>query len=260
MTTLSVVMPAYNEATNIERCVREWYENVIARIPGSELVVVDDCSRDDTGARLRTLAASLPGLQPLSTPSNSGHGPAVRFGLDNCSGEFIFHTDSDRQHTPDDFWRLWDRRHDADFLLGVRQQRADGAFRTAVSLLLRLSNFLIWGCWIKDANCPFKLLRRSALERIIIHIPRDCFIPMVMVSVFARRFRFRVEEVPVRHFARTGGEQSLRGFTKWVKVGARCAGQLLELRLSMLLTRPQAGTANLVNSDPVIRADTRDDR
>ena len=155
MTALSIVMPAYNEADHIDQCVVEWYDGVVARVPGTELIIVDDCSRDDTGARLQLLAARLPALRVLTTPANGGHGRALRFGLEHARGEFVFHTDSDRQHTPDDFWAIWERRDTADFVFGVRDHRADGAFRAAVSSMMRVVNALLFGFWIEDANCPF---------------------------------------------------------------------------------------------------------
>jgi dolichol-phosphate mannosyltransferase len=231
MIPLSIVMPAYNEAEHIEACVLEWDEGVASRIPGSQLIVVDDCSRDDTGARLQRLTARVPALCVLTTPVNGGHGRALRFGLDHARGEFVFHTDSDRQHTPDDFWALWERRATADFVFGVRNHRADGAFRAGVSSMMRVVNFLLWGAWIEDANCPYKLMRRTSLEQLLVAIPRSSFIPMVMVSLLARRNGFRVSDVPVRHFPRVAGQQSLTGVLKWARVSRRCVGELVRLRL-----------------------------
>jgi dolichol-phosphate mannosyltransferase len=230
MIPLSLVMPAYNEADHIERCVLEWYERVIARVPGAEMIVVDDCSKDDTGPRLHSLAARLSALRVFTPPANGGHGPALRFGLDRALGEFVFHTDSDRQHTPDDFWSLWERRATADFVFGVRDHRADGAFRVAVSSLMRVANAALWGYWIQDANCPYKLMRRTALDQVLAFVPRSSFIPMVMVSVLARRSGFRVSEVRVRHFARVAGQQSLTGVLKWARISGRCVGELVALR------------------------------
>jgi glycosyltransferase involved in cell wall biosynthesis len=232
MIRLSIVMPAYNEAEHIEQCILEWYEIVASRIPGSEMIVVDDCSRDDTGARLQSLAARVPGLRVLTTPANGGHGRALRFGIEQARGEFLFHTDSDRQHTPDDFWAMWPRRATADFVFGIREQRADGAFRAVVSALMRVVNALVWGYWIEDANCPYKLMRRAALQEMLPSIPRSSFIPMVMVSVLARRGGFRVSEVRVRHFPRVAGQQSLTGVLKWVRISRRCVVELVGLRFS----------------------------
>ena len=157
----------------------------------------------------------------------------MRYGLLSAQGDFVFQTDSDRQHDPEDFWRLWARREEADFVMGVREQRADGRVRVVVTSVMRLLNFAVWQVWIKDANCPFKLMRREAMHRVLSRIPEDSFIPMVMLSILARRERFRVVEEYVRHRPRTAGEQSLKGVVKWVKVGARCASQLIRLRATV---------------------------
>jgi glycosyltransferase involved in cell wall biosynthesis len=240
---LSVVMPAHNEAAQIDASIEEWYDSVVARIPGAELVVVDDCSSDGTGARLAALATQLPELRVLRTPANVGHGRAVRFGLERCRGTFVFQTDSDRPHRPADFWNLWDRRNDVDFAFGVRQARNDGAWRQLVSYGLCGANGLIWGRWIRDANCPFKLMRRDALEALLTEIPCDSFIPMVMVSVLGRHLGYRVIDVPVPHFERSAGEPSLKGIATWVPITFRCVRELVALRLSIARrdARPRAG-------------------
>jgi len=231
MTThLSIVMPAYNEGDHIEAGVREWYAEVVAKLPGSELIVVNDCSKDQTGAVLESLAKQMPALVPLRTPVNGGHGKALRYGFSHARGEFVFQTDSDRQHSPEDFWLLWKMRQEADFVFGVRESRADGALRMVITGIMRFLNLLLWQCWIRDANCPFKLMRRASLERVLAQVPDDSFIPMVMVSILARYTGARSIDVPVRHFARKGGEQSLKGTWNWVKVGSRCFRQLLTLR------------------------------
>ena len=230
MPELSVVMPAHNEGEHIEACVDEWVAQVLARIPGAELIVVDDCSSDDTGARLAALTTRHPALRTVRTPMNVGHGRAVRLGLEQCAGTHVFQTDSDRQHRPEDFWPLWERRHDADFVFGVREHRADGAFRALVSLGLRGLLAVVWGRRIRDANCPFKLMRRNALEALLPAIPRESFIPMVMVSVLARHRGYAVCEVPVRHLPRTAGQQSLKGLLNWARTGACCAHELVALR------------------------------
>lgn len=253
MLQLSIVMPAHNEAANIEGAVAEWFDEVVDRIPGTELIVVDDCSTDDTGERLAALAARLPTLRALRTPVNAGHGPAVRFGLEHSRGAFVFQTDSDRQHRASDFWALWALRDEVDFAFGVREHRADGPFRLLVSHLLRGLNLLLWQRWIRDANCPFKLMRRAPLEAVLAEIPRSSFIPMVMIAVLARHHGYRVREVVVPHFARAAGEQSLTGVLRWSRIGPRCARELLALRAS--LGRPTAHVQ--VSDDAPKRPDTR---
>jgi glycosyltransferase involved in cell wall biosynthesis len=230
---VTVLMPAYNEAEIIEASVLEWHSEVTSRIPGAQLIVVNDCSKDNTAAILETITSRIPHIQCLTTPANGGHGRALRYGFGYIRTEFVFQTDSDRQHVPADFWKLWPLRESNDFVFGVRESRADGAVRKLITTVMQWANLLLWGVWIHDANCPFKLMRNDALQKVLARIPPDSFIPMVMVSILARRMKFGYTEVEVKHLPRTGGQQSLKGLWKWVKVGTRCFRQLLALRLSL---------------------------
>jgi len=231
---VSIVMPAYNEGVIIEKTVREWYDEVIRRIPGSEMIVVNDCSKDNTGEVLERLAHEIPALRPLTPPANGGHGKALRYGFDHVHNDWIFQTDSDRHQVPADFWKLWEQRENYDFVLGIRSTRADGPVRVFITTVLQSANFALWGPWMRDANCPFKLMRRGPMEDVLSRIPRDSFIPMVMLSILCRKRNYRVTEVPVQHLPRTGGQQTLRGLWRWIKVGSLCLRQLLVWRISLL--------------------------
>jgi glycosyltransferase involved in cell wall biosynthesis len=234
---LTVLMPAYNEADIIAANVTEWHAEVIAKLPGSQLLVIDDCSTDGTAEVLDRLAHTLPGVAFLRREVNGGHGQALLFGFRHVDSEFVFQTDTDGQHPAADFWRLWELRQQYDFVFGVRERRQDGAFRQLVTNLMRILNWLLWQVWISDANCPFKLMRREALATVLRYIPEDAFIPMVMVSILARRLRFRVTEVSVQHLPRRGGTQSLRGLARWARVSWLCAGQLARLRFRQQAAR-----------------------
>jgi len=230
---VSVVMPAYNEADIIESSVREWHEAVVARIPGAELIVVDDCSTDGTGRVLQQLATQLHGLRYLRPPANGGHGKALRFGFRHTTQPWVFQTDSDRQHLPAEFQFLWEQRDEYDFVVGTRRTRADGLLRVLITTMMRVSNLLIWQVWIRDANCPFKLMRAPALAQVLALVPAGSFIPMVMVSILSRKLGFRVKEVPVTHIARKGGTQSLKGLMRWARVVRQCTGELWRLRMTL---------------------------
>jgi len=228
--TLTILMPAYNEEDIIAAAVNEWHREVISKLPDSRLLVVDDASTDGTPEVLAQLTHSLPGLDFIHREANGGHGQALLFGFRQIKSPWVFQTDSDRQHSPADFWRLWELRDQFDFVFGVRESRQDGAFRKVVTTVMRVLNALLWQVWIYDANCPFKLMRTEALAAVLERVPEDAFIPMVMVSILSRKLRFRVKEVPVRHLPRLGGTQSLRGLGRWARVGWRCAWQLARLR------------------------------
>jgi len=198
------------------------------------LIVVNDCSKDSTGQVLARLAQEIPALRFVAPERNGGHGKALRCGFDYVTQDWVFQTDSDQQHVPSDFWTVWGQRENSDFVMGVRATRADGRVRVFITTVMRLANFILWGLWVRDANCPFKLMRRHAMESVLSRVPRDSFIPMVMLSILCRKMNYRVRETVVQHLPRCGGEQSLSGFLKWVEIGSSCLCQLLVLRVHFL--------------------------
>lgn len=230
--SVTIVMPAFGEAEIIESSVRDWHDEISSKIEGAKIIVVDDCSPDETPAILTRLTGELPELQPALQDINRGHGPSVRIGLDLAETEWVFQTDSDRQFVPSEFWNLWERRDDQDFVLGHRSTREDGAFRVLITTGVKVANLLIWGVWIADANCPFKLMRREPMLEVLRKIPKDAFIPMVHFSVLAHKMGYRIRNVTVTHLPRTGGTQSLKGLGRWVGVIRGCLMEIVRLRFT----------------------------
>jgi glycosyltransferase involved in cell wall biosynthesis len=226
---VTVVMPCYNEGDILEGTVRDWHA-LVERIPGGRLLIVDDASTDDTPVILDGLKAELPRLDVVRAPANRGHGPTVVDGLQRAATEFVFHADSDQQIPSEEFWQLWELRDDADFVLGVRRNRADGAFRKVISTGARTVNVLLWRVHLRDANCPFKLMRREPLAKILVDLPDGLFAPMIAIAVLARVRGHRVVEVPVTHLPRTGGTQSLAGVVKWARTVQRCLAEAWSIR------------------------------
>ena len=162
--TIYFVLPAYNEEANIEDVVRQWHpvcERINKEGDIAKLVIANDGSKDNTFAIMQQLQAKYPLLEPLDKP-NSGHGATVlylyRYAIDN-GGEYIFQTDSDGQTISEEFWQMWEHRHEFDFQIGSRGGRQDGASRVFVTKTLRFVVWLMFHVWVKDANTPFRLLK-----------------------------------------------------------------------------------------------------
>jgi glycosyltransferase involved in cell wall biosynthesis len=93
---LSVVMPVYNEEDAIVLAIDEVRREVLDRIPASELVVVNDGSRDRTGSLLDQASATDTRVRVIHQ-QNRGHGGALIAGIDAAHGDRLFLIDSDRQ-------------------------------------------------------------------------------------------------------------------------------------------------------------------
>ncbi|MCG8653367.1 MAG: glycosyltransferase family 2 protein [Pirellulales bacterium] len=226
---VSIVMPVFNEQEVIEKSVRDYHAEILEQIPGSEMVIVDDCSTDDTPVILKSLAQELEGITIFKTERNSGHGKALRLAYENAARDIIFHTDSDYQFYPKDFWKLYEEADENDLTIGFRALRKDPVSRLIVTNILRLSNILIFGYNIKDANSPFKIIRKDCLNECLKVIDPDAFAPSIMLTVTARWKGYRVKELPVGHLPRLTGEVSIKKW-KLVKACFLSLSQNIELR------------------------------
>jgi glycosyltransferase involved in cell wall biosynthesis len=206
---LSVVMPAFNEELVIRDVVEDTRRLVLGAVAVSELIVVDDCSSDDTAKIVAEIAEGDPRVTLISNPRNVGHGPSLRRGLDAATGDWLLLLDSDGQLDVADFAGVWARRNVADLVIGRRVQRSDPSHRLVLTWFVRLAASSAARTWIVDSNVPFKLVRRSLYEHLRPIIPENSFAPSLLLAVGAYRARARVEVVPVSHRARPAGASSL---------------------------------------------------
>lgn len=230
--TLAVVMPVHNEAESIEAVVRALHRDVVLRFDAVEVVVVDDASTDETPAILARLAAAASWLRVEASDSRRGHGPSVRHGLDLARADWIFELDSDGQSVVADFWSLWERRHDADLVLGVRADRHDPRHRVVMSRVLALLVSLLAGRRLHDANAPFRLIRRTVWEDVRTLLPSEVLALPTLISLGAVVRCWRVVEVPVSHRARASGHSTLRAF-RLASFSLRAFVQLLAFRAAL---------------------------
>jgi len=226
---LSVVVPVYNEAGSIEVLVGDLGRELTRLVGEFEVIVVDDASTDATPAILERLARDRPWLQVHRNELNAGHGPSVVRGLDLARAEWVFQIDSDGQFVVAEISRLLSRRDDADLVLGVRADRHDPLHRLVLSGAVQFAVSLLARRRTRDANTPFRLLRRSAWTDLGSLIGPATLAPNIFVTVGAVVRGYRVVDVPVTHLARETGTVSLRTL-RLVLFSARGLGQLVAFR------------------------------
>lgn len=211
MDKLYIVIPAYNEEENIEAVIKDWYPIVEKIGNGSRLVIVDDGSKDSTYPIIREAAGRLNALEALTKP-NGGHGAAILYGYKYAikqGADYIFQTDSDGQTLSKEFWPFWERRSDADMVIGYRKKRQDGLSRIFVTKTLKAVLWLCFNVRIKDANTPFRLMKAPVLNRYINLIPEGYNLTNVIISVIYARKKLKVEYMPITFRPRQGGINSI---------------------------------------------------
>ena len=214
-----VVIPAYNEEESIRRVV----EGVNKHIPLADVLVVDDGSSDDTSLRVQESGAEL-----LRLPRNLGVGAALEVALryaEDLGYSYALRVDADGQHDPQDALRLLEavRRGEADVLIGSRFLDAGSAERlgartpkwrhqttpvraVGIKVFAWLVSLLI-GQQISDPTCGLRCFNRQAVCYLARNHPQDY--PEVESMVVLHRAGFRLKELPVEIYPRTGGVSSI---------------------------------------------------
>jgi dolichol-phosphate mannosyltransferase len=228
---LSVVMPVFNEVQVVGEVVEGIVKHILDAVPNSELIVVNDHSTDESLRILLDAAAADERIRVVSNDENRGHGPSVRRGFDSARGAWIFHLDSHAQFDVREFPLVFERRFNADLVLGVRVNRLDPFHRLVLTRLTRTLVALLVGRDVKDANVPFKLVRRSLFDHVSPVIPVDVFAPSILLTAAACRSGARVVEVGVSHSARPAGRSKLRP-VKLAGISVRCCVELVRSRFS----------------------------
>lgn len=229
MEKLYFVMPAYNESENIKQTVDQWYP-VVEKInysgeAAAVLCIANDGSKDNTFEIMDSLKEGYPSFEPLNKP-NSGHGATVLFLYRHAianGADYVFQTDSDGQTNPDEFWQMWERRHDYDIQIGNRKGREDGGSRVFVTKVLKFVVWLMFHEWVTDANTPFRLMKSDKLQAIMDVIPKDYFLCNVAIAAIAQKWEYKMKFYPITFRPRQGGVNSIN-MKRIIKIGWKALG------------------------------------
>jgi glycosyltransferase involved in cell wall biosynthesis len=243
---LSYFSPAHNEEANVRGLVDEALETLPAIAETFEIVIVDDGSRDATGAIADELAAAHPGVvRAVHHPTNLGYGSALLSGFRAARHEFVAFTDGDRQFRVADLARLTERLAEPDqpdAVVGYRIKRADPLVRTLYARAYRVANFIWFGLRIRDVDCACKLFRREALAGVAIESGGAFFSAELLIKL--RAAGRTLVEVGVPHHPRTAGSPT----GAKPSVVLRAVRDFWQLRLRMWVNRSRA----LRRGEPVL--------
>ncbi len=229
MPSISLVMPAYNEADNIEPMVAEATPALEANSDSYEIIVVDDGSSDETAAVTRRVIETNPHVRLVEHPVNRGFGAAVFSGFTSAKMDWIFYTDADRQFVLSELERFVPHMNDADLIAGYRAPRRDPFMRVFYGKGWSALCTLIFGYTVRDVDCGFKLFRREIIERLAPQIASRGATFSIEWLVRAKRAGYRFVELPVSHRPRVAGSQTGAN----INVITRAFRELMRFRLQL---------------------------
>jgi glycosyltransferase involved in cell wall biosynthesis len=214
---VSIVIPLFDEEQTVPRLCAA-LDDVVAKLESggrtTEVLIVDDGSRDAGFARLREAAATRPWMRLVRFRRNFGQTAAMAAGFERARGAYIVPMDADLQNDPDDIPMLLGRLEEGhDIVSGWRKDRQDKALTRR--LPSKIANWLIGrvtGVRLHDYGCTLKAYRREVLEPVRLYGEMHRFIP-----VYAKWSGARITEQVVRHHARKEGK-SKYGLARTLKV------------------------------------------
>lgn len=198
---LSIVVPFYNEASNVGEVLGE----VIRCQPAAEVIAVDDGSRDGTWDAI----CAVKGVVALKAGANRGQSAAVYAGLRAAQGKFIGTMDGDGQNDPADFAKMLEilRGGQFDVVYGRRAKRMDTWSKRIASKLANKIRRSILVDGVHDAGCGIKMFRREAVEFLVPFNGMHRY----MAAIFTKA-GLRIDEAPVNHRPRAQGKSK---YTNW---------------------------------------------
>jgi glycosyltransferase involved in cell wall biosynthesis len=195
MPAVSVVIPLYNEEDNIAELQKE----LAAALTGIdyEVILVDDCSSDQTLARIQR----SPEVRVIEFAKNTGQSAAMYAGIHAAKGDVIVLLDGDRQNDPADIPKLLAGiESGADLVCGYRANRKDTTFKRIQS---RIANFVrsrFTGDGVRDTGCTLKAMRRECREALVPFYGMHRFLPALIKGM-----GYKLAEVPTQHRPRVAG-------------------------------------------------------
>lgn len=206
---LSLIIPCYNEEQTLADCVKRCLEISEYNV-SLELIIVDDCSSDNSLAVAQSLAESYPHITVLHHVQNQGKGAALRTGFLHATGEYIGIQDADMEYTPLDYLTLMEplRQGKADVVYGSRYLRQDTRrvlyfWHTWMNRTLTFLSNMFTNLDISDMETCYKLFRREIIKTIAPQLQENRFGFEPEITALVAQHKCRVYECAIHYEPRS---------------------------------------------------------
>jgi dolichol-phosphate mannosyltransferase len=225
---LQILLPVHNEEGCIADTIQEIYAEISPQVR-MQFIICEDGSVDGTKTILTELGKKFPMLL-LMSEERKGYSRAVRDGMLAATAPYLLCLDSDGQCDPRDFRQFWEKRSQADVLIGWRTQRADTLLRKTLSRTF----YLVYKCFfpvpIHDPSCPFILVPDTIVKKLAGKMAemQQGFWWEFTARVFETGYKFL--ELPIHHRERTAGKTQVYHLKKMPGIGIRHFLALIKIK------------------------------
>lgn len=210
----SLVIPAHNEAKNLQKLLKKAYSVLKKTKEKFEIIVVNDNSTDNTDAVLKKLNEKIKELRIATRTKNPGAGYAIREGLGIVRGDIIITMDGDMSHDPAEIVNFLKFLKDYDMVCGSRYAKGGKAEMTHSRILVsRLFNLIfrkLIGIPVKDFTSGFRAYKAKIIDKI--ELKSKKFGIFIEIPLKAHLAGFKLTEIPISYHERGFGKSNLNYF------------------------------------------------
>lgn len=208
---LSIIVPAYNEENTIQHILNKINEVQLIQNLQKEIIVVNDCSKDNTELKVTEFQQQHPELNIVYKKHevNKGKGAALRTGFQGATGDFVIVQDADMEYDPNEFNILLKPMLDgfADVVYGTRfmggkPHRILFFWHTIGNKMLTFASNMFTNLNLTDMETCYKMFRREIIQSIDLKENRFGFEPEVTAKM-SKIPKIRVYEVGISYYGRT---------------------------------------------------------
>ena len=212
MNSLSVIIPVYNEEKSVEKVLHA----VAAEKLVSEIIIVDDCSVDNSVEKINSAIQSLETLRPElklkfhQNKKNTGKGGSLRKGFQSVTSDVIVIQDADLEYNPKEYNKLIKpiRKGLADVVYGSRfiggTHRVLYFWHFMGNKVLTLMSNMFSNLNLTDMETCYKMFRKDILKSIDLKSNRFGFEPEFTAKV--AKAKVKIYELPISYYGRTYNE------------------------------------------------------
>jgi dolichol-phosphate mannosyltransferase len=209
---LSVVIPVFNEAGNIQPLLERLRPVLSGSLSCAEIIFVDDGSKDSTLEEIRQAQEREPRVHILHFRRNLGQTAALAAGFHHARGELVVTLDGDLQNDPADIPALVEKLDHWDVVCGIRVRRRDSWVKRISSRIANTVRNWVTEDDIVDTGCTLKAYRGICVKDLDLYKGMHRFLPTLL-----RMRGFRVLQLPVRHHPRLSGSTKYGTWGRLIK-------------------------------------------
>lgn len=197
---LSIIMPVFNEAGTIAEILQRVSDVDLGSVE-KEIVLVDDCSEDETPHILKE-QTHIPNLRIITHKVNGGKGAAIQTAIEHVTGDVVIVQDADLEYDPNDFKRLIQpiAEGKTKVVYGVRNLGSQKWFMAMGNRFVTLVTNVLYGAKLQDMETCYKTMARDVAQGLKLECKRFDVEAEITAKILRRGYT--IVEMPIRYEAR----------------------------------------------------------